>query len=278
MKKNKWKYIAIFFLAAAVAFITVPFAVGANSIMVLDVESAEDMNNYKITVKRAKPASLGFLTIDPDYLDQENTGYNFGLRIGLFSETNGIFGQEVTNDRSPITGYSVAVGRAQFPSEPLYFGIMDGNKDPTKWANWHSVHKLSANQLPEQGVFYWFSADFSDNPISGNYCFIVFFSEQPYVYPPNDMWLLPVVEDNPYSRGRLLNWDWNNDMWFDWGAGPAHHGIDCNFRTYTTESGGGGEHPSIVINVTGWSVVSYVSGFSSFLFAMVSASKYRGIL
>jgi len=278
MKKEVWKYLAAILAVVAVVFFafSLTFTQIASGVTTKTATPSAWISPSFTHVERAKSFSFfNILALNPNQLDQNQE--TFGPQgeniyaIGISSYGPLFIGQEVRNERSPMHGFSVCMGRLNVPTEPLYVGVMiDGLLYPPylyDFDNWDWVGKITPDILPDSGTLYWLTVEFStplDIPAEDNF-YIVAISEDNNEDGNSWAWGFGGNTDT-YARGS--NCWWSESEWY-WSS--AAYG-DCMFRTYTTESTPQ-DPPSITITSTSQVVSSFLGAFSS-LGAVVSGVKY----
>lgn len=278
VKKETWKYLAVIFIVAGIVFFAYSFTFNpiASSVTTKSVTLSAWTAPSFTHAERAKRFSFfNILELNPNQLDQKQEilgppGENT-YAIGISSFGPLFIGQEVKNEREPMYGFSVCVGRLNVPTEPLYVGIMiEGLLCPPylyDLSNWDWVGMITPDILPESGTLYWLTVEFSDPldiPAEDNF-YIVAISEDNNQDGNSWAWGYGGNTDT-YPRG--YNYYWSEDEWSwlgtTWG--------DCMFRTYTTESTPQ-DPPSITVTSTYQVVASFLGSFS-LLGAVVSGAKY----
>lgn len=277
-KKKKWKYVFLMFIVLAIIIFSFNYmydpmaaAVTSKSLQKLDFEQIISPD-YPI------PFAIYLQGIDPDTLDQsqETLGPSGDqiYAIGVNSMGGLWVGQEVINDRSPLTAFSVCVGRHGSPSDSLYVGIMIGSLlDPPELYNlnnWDLVGEIKASILPKQDVLYWVTGDISSNPLqisAGQSFYIVVVSND--INTDDTLWVWGFGgNSNTYPPGANCWFSGQNWESAAWG--------DCIFRSYTTSDGdGNGVPPDISISIQS-QVVTEIIGIVSLLGAFISGTKSLG--
>lgn len=274
MKDKYWKYATIILMIVGIASLFFSDATAFPT--ELSVNSTTDRSkNYDTSIAGAQRAYL-ITDFDSDKIDQLQDKLDVYYKIGFGSSGCGVL-QPVVDDREPLTGFQVAIGRHGSPSEFLWIGIMYPSYGPPFNGNYAVVGYLQAVNVPEEDTFYWFGIDCSSNPVdipSGLPAMgiVVVSYDDP---DDSDYWMWGAGSGNPYGTYRPRGWNtqdnaWQNDMLSD-GT------VDMCFVTYTTSSGGnGGDVPVISITTTSW--VTANIGFACLIGAAVSGIKYFSII
>jgi hypothetical protein len=274
IKDKYWKYatitlmivgIASLFLSNATAF---PYEMSVNQ--VTDKSKTYEMINVGTL------SAYIIADLDPDEIDQVQDTLSVYYRIGVGDYGCSIL-QPAVNDREPMTGFQVAIGRHGTPSSALYIGIMYPNYgSPFDGQNYMIAGSLQAANVPQSDTFYWFGIDCSNYPLdisSGPPALgiVVMSTDDP---DDSNYWMWGGGSGNPYPTYRPRGWNtqdnaWQNDML------PDASTIDMCFVTYTT-SGGGGDIPVISITTTSW--VTANIGFACLIAAAVSGCKWAALI
>lgn len=278
IKKEVWKYLAIGLVVVSMVFFVYSFTFNpiASGVTTKSTSlAAWTIPSFK-NVESAVPFSFfDLMTLNPNQLDQKQEtlgppGTN-SYAIGISPYGPFWVGQGVRNERSPLYGFSVAVGKFGTPTSPLYVGIMArGLLFPPyiyDFRNWDGVGRITPDILPNEGIFYWVTFEFS-TPLSipaGSNFYIVAVSDDNN-HDGNSWGWGYGGDTDTYPRGSNYcwsesDWEWSSTTWGD-----------CIFRTYTTE-GASQDPPSITITST-YQVVSSFLGAFSLLGAVVSGAKY----
>lgn len=284
IKKETWKYIAVIFIVAGIVFFVYSFTF--NPIASGVTTKSASLSTWTVPtftrVERVKSFSFfNILDINSNQLDQKQEtfgppGENI-YAIGISSYGPLFIGQEVRNEREPMYGFSVCVGRHNVPTEPLYVGIMiEGLLYPPylyDLSNWDWAGKITPDIFPKSDTLYWLTAEFLDD--AGEPAPLDIEAE-------DNFYIVAISEDNNQDGN---SWAWGfggntdtyprgDNCWWcesEWYWDNAAYG-DCMFRTYTTESTPQ-DPPSITITSTYQVVASFLGSFS-LLGAVVSGAKY----
>lgn len=279
MKKEVWIYLAVILVVAGLVFFVYSFTftqiaspVTAKSEV---VPSAWKVSAITHTEKAKSFSSFNILDINPNQLDQEQE--TFGPQgeniyaIGISPYGPFFVGQEVRNERSPMYGISICVGRMGIPTETLYVGVMiQGLLFPPylyDLNNWDWVAGITPDIFPDEYSLLWLTAEFTPplNIPAGSNFYIVAISLDNNQDGNSWAWGYGGNTDT-YPRGS--NYCWSESEW-EW---PGTTWGDCMFRTYTTEAAAQ-DPPSITITSTNQVVASFLGSFS-LLGAVVSGAKY----
>jgi len=270
MKKENWKYLTIVLVIAAVGLLIFSSVTAFPSEM--SVNSTTDKSQTYELINGGTYSAYIITDFDPDEIDQLQDALSAYYKIGVGSSGCSIL-QPVVNDREPMTGFQVAIGKHGTPSSDLYIGIMYPTYgSPFDGQNYMMAGSISASDVPEADTFYWFGMDLSDYPLdisSGPpaLAVVVMSTDNP---DDSDYWMWGGSGGNPYPTYRPRGWNTEDN---EWQNELLDGTVDMCFVTYTT-SGGGGDTPNITITTTTW--VTTISGIFGLIGAFVSGSKYFG--
>jgi len=262
MKKEKWGYLALILLILGFIFILIP------SIFALPFPSDLDQSNFsdkffKLDLKTSNEGT-GFITLDPNAIDQMQNKFNGIWTIGPLPDI-ACYCQRVINNRQPLTGFMVSIGKHGNPAEPVYIGVMSGKKSPFLNESWHYLGALLPNQFPNPDILYWVSCDLTGHELNQKECYIVCLSAQNPATGSYYTWGIGI--DNPYPRGEPWAWNWLY-LWQNYSSTNR----DLEFVTYTIPVGGSAA-PTIQVGFSSWNIISYISGTVSFFGAAVAGMK-----
>lgn len=275
MKKKKikdkyWKYATIIFMIVGIASLFLSDAVAFP--YEIEVNSTDD-NSRTYEMNNMGACNAYIITdFDSDEIDQIQDFLDVYYKIGVGSGGCSVL-QPAVNDREPMTGFQVAIGRHGTPSNGIYMGIMYPNyNSPFDGDNYMLLGFLEATGVPEADTFYWFGISDKnlDIPSGQNALAIVVMSvDDP---SDSDYWMWGGGSGNPYGTYRPRGWnsqdnEWQNEM--------LDGTVDMCFVTYTT-GGGGGEAPDISITTMSW--VTANIGFACLIGAAISGCKYAAII
>lgn len=274
MKKIKdkyWKYVTIIlmiigiaslFLSNATAF---PYEMSVNSTM-------DKSKTYEMINAGAQHACI-ITDFDPNEIDQVQDFFDVYYKIGIGNSGCSVL-QPAVNDREPMTGFQVAIGKHGTPSDDLYMGIMyPWSNSPFAGDNYMLLGLLSASSVPEEDTFYWFGISDKNLDIpSGGYnslSIVVMSFDDP---DDSDYWMWGAGSGNPYPTYRPMGWNtnWYGEGWQDEMLSDGT--IDMCFVTYTTDGGNGNEVPVISITTASW--VTANIGFACLIGAAISGCKW----
>lgn len=285
VKKETWMYLAVIFVVVGLVFFAYSFTftqiaspVTAKSEV---VPSAWKVSPVTHAEKAKSFSFFNILDINPNQLDQKQE--TFGPQgeniyaIGISPYGPFFVGQEVRNEREPLHGISICVGRMGIPTEPLYVGVMiQGLLFPPylyDLDNWDWVGTITPDIFLDEYTLYRLTSEFLDKegkpapldiPAGSNF-YIVAISLDNNHDGNSWSWGFGGNTDT-YPRGS--NYCWSESEW-EW-TGTTWG--DCMFRTYTNESTPQ-DPPSITITSTNQVVASFLGSFS-LLGAVVSGAKY----
>jgi hypothetical protein len=252
-KKKHWLVSSI--ILFSIGFCILLFSVITMPMPLPDLPIAEinfyDIEDSGITISYK---NIRVADIDPDALDQQQTTCDVAYRMC----DDIIFLQNVNDQRQPLNGVIVALGRHGSPTNKLYIDILGGNGDEI-------IGELSASQLPNPDTLYWLSLDLSSNSIDSTQISIFVYSAEPN--SDAKYWMWGASSTNTYPLKSQYH---NGDSWVDL---PG----DFCFKTYTTSTGGGGGGaPSITISMPTWQI-SILSSAGFLIAALASGIKYKMI-
>ena len=265
MKKRKWQYLTIMFLAAGIITLTLSF---------ITPVSTPSPAQYQIT---ATPIEIDIPrnyiplritpTVDPEHLDQyscETTENHWIISVS----TVWIL-QEFVNEGEPLEAFSVIVTEYLSPTHPLVIGVVDSKMpidELSNLDNWECYGVLQPNTLPSDWPdFYWITADFSNNPIP---------------IPAGQMYYIAAASGVINIAQGYFGLAYNGDCYPDYTSWDYYFPeeqyydtlSDICFATYTT-TGGGGEPPQVTITST-YQVMTQFSASLFLLGAVISGTKY----
>lgn len=277
MKEKNWKYLTIVLVIAGVLSLIFSSVTAFPAEMPID-STYNIPTTYEVRNVDFVKAYI-IVDFDPNKLDQLQDSLGVSYRIGTGNMGVSIL-QPVANNREPMTGFQVAIGRHGSPSSDLYMGIMypftvPCYNHPYDGQNYIIAGNVAAVAVPQPDTFYWFGIDCSDYPLdisSGSPPLgIVLFSTDDTT--DGNYWMCGAGTGNPYSAYQPRGWSNIADQWLE-GVLVEGHNHDMCFATYTTAGGGGDEVPSITISTTTWVTTSL--GIFSLIGACLSGSKYFG--
>jgi hypothetical protein len=279
IKDKHWKYATIILMIVGIASLFLSNVTAFPSEMPVDSTYNTIRNPELKNFDSIKNAYI-ITDFDPDELDQVQDSLAVYYKIGVEGWGCPIL-QPVANNREPMTGFVVAIGKHGSPSSALYMGIMypftyPCNNNPYDGQNYIIAGAVEVDDVPQDDHFYWFGIDFSDYPkdvLSGPPPLgIVLFSTDDTT--DGNYWMWGAGTGNPYTAYQPTGWADNRNEWMESMLleGADH---DMCFATYTT-SGGGGDVPVITITTTSW--VTANIGVACLIGAAISGCKYASMI